>query len=145
MGSCLFNTPLLHHPAVFMRRLTFSTLLALLSLLLVACEKQPAEVDFSDPNVEMTNEGKSASYKTSPYTGLIRRKHSNQKVAGEYPYVNGKMHGVMKEWWENGQQSAETNFDHGQRHGLNRYWNQEGKQIKEQIYENGESKSVKTF
>src|SRR4051812_11795548 len=80
-------------------------------------EKQPAEVGFADKEVEMLNDGKEANYKGKPYTGIIRNKHSNGKTAGEYPYTNGKMHGVMKEWWENGQQSAETNFDHGQRHG----------------------------
>jgi antitoxin component YwqK of YwqJK toxin-antitoxin module len=53
------------------------------------------------------------------------------------------MHGVMKEWWENGQQSAETNFDHGQRHGLNRYWDMKGKQTKEQIYDHDKSISEK--
>jgi len=128
-----------------MRRFSLPTLLALLSLVLVACEKQPAEVDFSDPNVEMTDEGKTARYKTSPYTGLIRRKHSNQNVAGEYPYVNGKMHGVMKEWWENGQPSAETNFANGQRHGLNRYWDMKGKLTKEQTYDHDKSVSEKYF
>ena len=128
-----------------MRRFPCSTLLALLGLLLVACEKQPAEVDFSDSNVEMTNEGKTAHYKTSAYTGLIRRKHSNQKTAGEYPYVNGKMHGVMKEWWDNGQQSAETNFENGQRHGLNRYWDMKGRLTKEQIYDHDKSISEKHF
>ena len=128
-----------------MQRFPLPALFAALSLLLVACEKQPAEVDFSDPNVEMTNEGKSASYKTSPYTGLIRRKHSNQKVAGEYPYVYGKMHGVMKEWWDNGQPSAETHFKNGQRHGLNRYWDMKGRLTKEQTYDHDQSISEKYF
>lgn len=128
-----------------MSRIHLPTLLALISFVITACEKQPAEVDFSDPNVEMADEGKTARYKTSPYTGLIRRKHSNQKVAGEYPYIGGKMHGVMKEWWENGQQSAETNFDHGQRHGLNRYWDMKGKLTKEQTYDHDKSVSEKYF
>lgn len=128
-----------------MQRYPLPSLLAVLNLFLVACEKVPVEVDFSDPNVAMTHEGKSASYKTSPYTGLIRRKHSNQKVAGEYPYVNGKMHGVMKEWWENGQQSAETHFKNGQRHGLNRYWDMQGRLTKEQTYAHDQSISEKYF
>ena len=40
---------------------------------LTACEKQPAEVTFTDPNVEMLDDGKAARYKTRPYTGTIRR------------------------------------------------------------------------
>lgn len=128
-------------------------LLALLlcALCLASCEKrqsapveqQPAVVDFTDKDVEMLNDFKEATYKSKPYTGLVRRKHSNGKVAGEYPYQDGKMQGVMKEWYENGQQSAETNFDHGQRHGLNRYWDMKGRQTKEQIYDHDKSISEK--
>ena len=120
----------------------FLTLL-LCTFCLTACEKQPAEVDFADKEVELLNEGKEANYQGKPYTGLVRNKHSNGKTAGEYPYIDGKMHGVMKEWWENGQQSSETNFDHGQRHGLNRYWDMKGKQTKEQIYDHDKSISEK--
>lgn len=115
------------------------------ALYLTSCEKQPAEVDFADKNVEMLDSGKTANYQGKPYTGVIRRRHSKDKVAAEYPYQNGKMHGVMKEWWDNGQQSAETNFDHGQRHGLNRYWDMKGKQTKEQIYDHDKSISEKHF
>lgn len=106
-------------------------------------EKQPAEVAFSDKDVELTDEGKTATYQGRPYTGLVRNKHSDGKTAGEYPYQDGRMHGVMKEWYDNGQQSAETNFDHGQRHGLNRYWDRKGKQTKEQVYDHDESVSEK--
>ena len=55
----------------------------LCALCLTACEKQPAELDFADKDVEMLNEGKEAIYKSKPYTGLVRNKHSNGKVAGE--------------------------------------------------------------
>ncbi|MBK8094221.1 MAG: hypothetical protein IPK32_20200 [Verrucomicrobiaceae bacterium] len=114
-------------------------------LLLTACEKPPAEVAFTDANIEMLDDGKTARYKSRPYTGMIRRTHSNGKAAGEYPYINGKMHGVMKEWWDNGQPSAETNFANGQRHGLNRYWDMKGKLTKEQMYDHDVSVSEKHF
>jgi len=119
-------------------------LLCAFALCLSACgEKQPPEVSFSDKEVELTDEGKAATYKGKPYTGLVRNTHSNGKTAGEYPYTDGKMHGVMREWYDNGQQSAETNFDHGQRHGLNRYWDMKGKQTKEQVYDHDKSVSEK--
>jgi hypothetical protein len=118
--------------------------LALATLtLLTACEKQPAELSFTDPSFEMLDDGKQAKYKTKPYTGLVRRQHSNGKPAGEYPYLDGKMHGVMKEWWDNGQPSAETHFEQGQRHGMNRYWDMKGKLTKEQVYERDRSVSEK--
>lgn len=120
-------------------------LLCAFAFCLSACgETQPAEVDFSDKEVEMTDE-KAATYKGKPYTGVIRSTHSNGKAKGEYPYQDGKMHGVMKEWWENGQQSAETNFDHGERHGLNRYWDMKGKLTKEQTYDHDKSLSEKHY
>ena len=77
------------------------------------------------------------------FMAMFGSRKANGKTAGEYPYTDGKMHGVMKEWWENGQQSSETNFDHGQRHGLNRYWDMKGKQTKEQVYEHDKSVSEK--
>jgi hypothetical protein len=62
---------------------------------------------------------------------------------GEYPFLDGKMHGLVREWWENGQPSVETNFDKGQRHGSNKYWRKDGSLMKEQIYDHDQA--VKTI
>lgn len=121
----------------------FALFLCAVAFCLSACgEKQPNMVVMTDKNLEIIDGGLGATYKGKPYTGEVH-KMSNGKTTGEYPYLDGKMHGVMKEWWDNGQQSAETNFDHGQRHGLNRYWDMKGKQTKEQVYEHDKSVSEK--
>ena len=58
---------------------------------------------------------------------------------------NGKLHGLVREWWDNGQPSTETNFDEGRRHGSNRYWSKEGKLWKEQMYDHDKSISEKVY
>jgi hypothetical protein len=81
-----------------------------------------------------------------PFTGIARERHKKTgALTKEYPMQAGLIHGLMREWWDNGQLSAETNFDHGQRHGLNRYWDKTGKLIKEQVYEHNVSVSEKHF
>ena len=45
-----------------------------------------------------------------PFTGLARDTHKNGKPKGEYPFREGRLHGVVREWWDNGQLSTETNL-----------------------------------
>lgn len=80
-----------------------------------------------------------------PYTGTARDKHKNGQLKGEYPFKEGRLHGVVKEWWDNGVLSTETNFDKGQRHGLNRYWTKKGNLMKEQVYDHDKSVSEKHY
>ena len=47
----------------------------------------------------------------------------------------GVYHGVVREWWENGNLQTETEFSKGKRHGKNTYWDEDGKLIKEQVYD----------
>ncbi len=80
-----------------------------------------------------------------PYNGSARDLHKNGKPKGEYTFKEGRLHGVVKEWWDNGQLSTETHFENGQRHGLNRYWSKKGKLMKEQVYEHDKSVSEKHY
>jgi antitoxin component YwqK of YwqJK toxin-antitoxin module len=80
-----------------------------------------------------------------PFTGVAKDKHKDGKPKGEYPFKDGRLHGVVREWWDNGQLSTETHFENGQRHGLNRYWSMKGELMKEQVYERDKSVSEKHF
>jgi hypothetical protein len=80
-----------------------------------------------------------------PFQGVARMRHGDGTAKGEYPMRNGKMHGVVKEWWENGRQAVETHFEDGQRHGKNTYWDMQGRLTKLQVYERGKSVSEETF
>lgn len=70
-----------------------------------------------------------------PFSGVATAEYSPGKPKGEYPLKSGRLHGLVKEWWENAQPSVETNFDNGQRHGSNKYWRKDGTLMKEQIYD----------
>lgn len=83
--------------------------------------------------------------KDTPYTGTARARHKDGRLKGEYPFKQGLLHGVVREWWDNGQLSTETHFDSGKRHGLNRYWSRSGELMKEQVYEQDKSVSEKHY
>ena len=68
-----------------------------------------------------------------PFTGIARDTHKDGKPKALYPFSEGRLHGVVREWWDNGQISTETHFEKGLRHGLNRYWSRTGQLMKEQI------------
>ena len=55
------------------------------------------------------------------------------------------LHGVVREWHDNGQIMVETHYADNKRHGLNRYWSKDGQLFKEQVYEHGNSVSVKEY
>jgi antitoxin component YwqK of YwqJK toxin-antitoxin module len=80
-----------------------------------------------------------------PFTGLATAAHGDGKPKGEYPFVAGRFHGVVREWWENGVQAVETHFEEGKRHGNNTYWDQTGRLTKEQVYDHDHSVSEKVY
>lgn len=117
-------------------------LFASLAIILVSCGKSPKEAVFSELEWK---DGEVAYCKGYKFTGTATQKHPNGAVKGQYPFVEGHLHGAVKEFYDNGQQSVETNFEHGKRHGLNRYWSKEGKLTKEQVYDHDKSVSEKHF
>jgi antitoxin component YwqK of YwqJK toxin-antitoxin module len=126
-----------------LRRTAMSKAFAALTVSILAltpgCENKPREATYK----ELKWRDELYYHGDDLFTGIARDKHADGKPRAEYPMRKGKMHGVIKEWWPNGQLSTETNFADGKRHGLNRYWLEDGRQWKEQVYEQGESKSVK--
>jgi antitoxin component YwqK of YwqJK toxin-antitoxin module len=118
---------------------TFAALTVSILALTPGCENKPTRCTYK----ELKWKDEMYYLNDKPYTGLAIDSYANDKTKAEYPMRNGRMHGVVKEWWENGQLCTETHFENGKRHGLNRYWTKDGHQWKEQVYEHGESKSVK--
>lgn len=114
-------------------------LLWVLAAMLVACDEGPLmEIEFE----KLEQKGEVYLHEGKPFTGIARATQSDGSPKGEYPMRKGRLHGVVREWWENGQQSVETHFQKGVRHGNNTYWNQEGKITKRQVYQHGKSVSV---
>lgn len=105
----------------------------------VECTPKPPPVAYAD--LEWKDD---VYYKDGkPFSGVATAEYSAGHPKGEYPLMDGRMHGVVREWWENGQPSVETSFDMGQRNGSNKYWRKDGTIMKEQIYDH--DKPVKTI
>lgn len=72
------------------------------------------------------------------FTGTsVQRQKKTGALKCRYEFVDGRIHGLVEEWWPNGQRSTETHFAKGTRHGTNTYWDADGKQIKQQIWKDG--------
>ena len=127
------NRPLARMAAVFA--------LILLGLSMPGCHKALPAVAYDD--LEWKDD--LFYFQGALFTGTALKKHPNGQAAGEYPLTEGRLDGVVQEWWDNGARSVETHFENGKRHGSNRYWNKEGKLIKEQIYDHDKSISVKHY
>ncbi|MCB1227480.1 MAG: hypothetical protein KDK99_16805 [Verrucomicrobiales bacterium] len=116
--------------------------LFLLPLILAACSQEPVQ---TVPYDELEWQQDVYLWKNEPFSGVAVALHEDGSKKGEYPFVEGRFDGVVREFWPNGQQSVETHFEKGQRHGSNRYWNEAGQLTKEQIYEHDRSVSVKKY
>ncbi|GEM_PF-1420912 len=70
-----------------------------------------------------------------PFTGTAEQRHRDGKLKARYRYLDGTIHGLVEEWYANGQKSTETNFEKNQRHGQNTYWDPAGAVIKKQRWD----------
>ena len=108
--------------------------------LVPACNEQPVqEVNYAD----LGWKAEKFTFAEKPFTGVATEKHKNGNPKNRWEILNGEPHGVVREWYDNGQLMVETHYDHNLRHGLNRYWNKDGSLMKEQVYEQGKSISIK--
>ncbi len=123
------------------RRFLFLLLTGLLPLAASCRKAPPVEAAFKD----LTLKNEIYLLDDKPFTGIARAVHTDGTPSGEYPCRKGLLHGVVREWWDNGRQSTETHFANGKRHGSNKYWNREGRLTKEQIYDQGRSVSEQRF
>lgn len=70
---------------------------------------------------------------------MEREYHDNGKLKAEIPRnKQGQIHGVMKEWYDNGQLSREVSYDQGKLHGLLKWWHRNGKPWSEDFYRQGD-------
>ena len=52
-------------------------------------------------------------------------------------YKNGKQHGLLKSWYDDGQILSECYLKDGQKHGSIKYWHRDGELDYEENYING--------
>ena len=87
---------------------------------------------FSKFLVKKTNPLEICGWKQGKYILLC-----NGHLYYEDNYVNGKLHGLCRTWYENGPLFYEHNYVNGIKHGLCRGWNSNGQLSYEHNYING--------
>jgi hypothetical protein len=113
-------------------------LLFLLAVSLSACGPAPTppppvaappEIVVPDVEVEFNKLGWQQNRYTldgQPYSGRAVAHHPNGAKKAVYEIYQGRYHGWVREWYENGQAMTETAYRLGQHHGRNTYWNADG-------------------
>jgi antitoxin component YwqK of YwqJK toxin-antitoxin module len=71
-------------------------------------------------------------------TKIERTYHGNGKPQSELPHVGGKLHGLMKWWWQDGQLSSEQPYVGGKLHGMAKHWRRNGDISVFRLYNQGE-------
>lgn len=81
---------------------------------------------------------RSAYYKSdeSPFTGRLEY-YREGRLSYMYPYVDGKLEGVLKVYHKNGKLSVETPVREGKEHGISKAYHDNGKIRSESPFTNG--------
>ena len=62
-----------------------------------------------------------------PFTGVTTDFYKPPgELKARYHVQEGVYHGLVEEWYENGQQKTKTSYEHGKHQGDNFYWNADG-------------------
>ncbi len=79
-----------------------------------------------------------------PFTGRAVQHHADGTIKSRYNFVDGKLDGVVEEWYENGKRSTYKLYKNGLREGITKYWDEGGRPTKQVLYRNDEEVEVKT-
>jgi antitoxin component YwqK of YwqJK toxin-antitoxin module len=77
---------------------------------------------------------KKCSYVNGKLNGEYKEWYDNRNLKLESNYVNGELHGKYNEWYDNGKPKVETTYVSGEKHGKYQEW-----------YKNGQLKVEATF
>lgn len=77
-----------------------------------------------------------------PFNGTCTVYHSGEIKKVERSYVEGKVHGIVSEWFANGQLMKELNFDMNLQHGEAKNWNESGDLTYHANYKRGELDTI---
>ncbi|MFT4550995.1 MAG: copper chaperone CopZ [Pseudoalteromonas tetraodonis] len=99
-----------------------------------ADKKYALEKTVSYRDLEYENDG-SFSLDGKAFTGTATDKHRKSgNKSKNYQFKNGKLHGLVREWYDNGQMGAKKFYKEGKRHGKTEYWDEVGKLTATKIY-----------
>jgi antitoxin component YwqK of YwqJK toxin-antitoxin module len=75
------------------------------------------------------------TYANQPFTGTTEENYPNDgPLKSRYGFKNGVYHGVVEEWYENGNKKTQTHYVDGLHEGENRYWNRDGSPQSKKIW-----------
>jgi len=83
-------------------------------------------------------------YNSNPFTGVVYLNHKNGKVWKEAAYVDGKLQGVSKGYYESGQIWFEQEISNGQYVYIKK-WHENGQLKSEQHYKKARVSSYKEW
>jgi antitoxin component YwqK of YwqJK toxin-antitoxin module len=69
----------------------------------------------------------------------------NGNIKSEFPYLNGKYNGLVKEYFLNGKIKEETTYHHNEKHGKNTIYYQNGKKKEERVFLNSVEHGISVF
>ncbi len=104
-------------------------LIFVLGLSHAACDRRQAA---SAPELLRVNAGDSRLtietniflFEGRPFNGVLVPRGG---AGGETPYVEGKIHGSVREWYPDGRLALEAQYEYGDRVGVNRTWWPDGR------------------
>ncbi len=124
-------------PFPFLSRILATSLAA---SALASCGGEPPPGDTASstpvPFADLDYQDERFFFGGEPFSGTAFTFYPDGKTKkSEIEFHDGAYHGLVREWWENGNPQAETTFYQGMRHGINTYWDKDGSLIKEQVYD----------
>ena len=103
-----------------------------------ATEEYVVEQTVEYSELEYENDG-SFSLDGKPFTGTATDAHKKSgKPSKNYQFKDGKLHGLIREWFDNGQLAAKKFYKEGMRHGKTEYWDEDGELTATKIYKDDE-------
>ena len=130
------------------RALYRNSILFLLLAVLVRCgAQQPDLVEqlpLFDATVHPCRDSNGFTYMQGlPFTGVLYQLHSGSNDTAQIrSYVNGKPHGIWKQFYTNGQQQFSRSFYHGNKTGIYTRWWENGRKQLQYAFLNDEYKGA---
>ncbi len=76
-------------------------------------------------------------------TAELIKHYPDGEIMSKIPRVNGKKHGMGRQWYINGMKSSKQMWANGKRHGLRKAWQDDGNHDSETMFRKGKTYGLK--
>lgn len=80
--------------------------------------------------------------RTEPFTGMCNKVDNKGNIVEQINYLDGKVHGTLTRFFENGNIESERNYHNNQQQGDMKQWDIEGNLLIHCTYDRGELDSI---